>query len=65
MQRASSSMPLRQLGAGGPMVGAIGLGCMSFAGAYGGAPEADCFAILDRCAELGVTLMDTANIYGD
>jgi aryl-alcohol dehydrogenase-like predicted oxidoreductase len=60
-----SMIPQRQLGAGGPMVGAIGLGCMSFAGAYGGAPEADCFAILDRCAELGVTLMDTANIYGN
>lgn len=47
------------------MVGAVGLGCMSFAGAYGVAPERDCFAILDRCAEAGVTLMDTANIYGD
>lgn len=58
-------MPQRRLGDGGPLVGAVGLGCMSFAGAYGGAPEKDCFAILDRCAELGVTLMDTANIYGD
>ncbi len=58
-------IPQRHLGAGGPVVGSIGLGCMSFAGAYGGAPEADCFAILDRCAELGVTLMDTANIYGN
>jgi aryl-alcohol dehydrogenase-like predicted oxidoreductase len=58
-------IPQRPLGAGGPVVGSIGLGCMSFAGAYGGAPEADCFAILDRCATLGVTLMDTANIYGN
>jgi aryl-alcohol dehydrogenase-like predicted oxidoreductase len=58
-------IPQRPLGAGGPVVGSIGLGCMSFAGAYGGAPEADCFAILDRCAELGVTLIDTANIYGN
>ena len=55
----------RPLGKNGPVVGSIGLGCMSFAGAYGGAPEEDCFAILDRCAELGVTLMDTANIYGN
>ena len=53
------------LGKDGPVVGSIGLGAMSFAGAYGGAPEADCFAILDRCAELGVTLIDTANIYGN
>jgi aryl-alcohol dehydrogenase-like predicted oxidoreductase len=58
-------LPKRQLGKNGPMVGAIGLGCMSFAGAYGGAPEKDCFAVLDRCVELGVTLMDTANIYGN
>ena len=58
-------LPKRKLGANGPMVGSIGLGCMSFAGAYGGAPESDCFAVLDRCAELGVTLMDTANIYGN
>jgi aryl-alcohol dehydrogenase-like predicted oxidoreductase len=58
-------MPQRRLGADGPLVGAVGLGCMSFAGAYGGAPERDCFAILDRAAELGVTLMDTANIYGE
>jgi aryl-alcohol dehydrogenase-like predicted oxidoreductase len=60
-----SVIPQHALGAGGPVVGSIGLGCMSFAGAYGGAPEADCFAILDRCAELGMTLMDTANIYGN
>ena len=58
-------LPKRPLGNGGPMVGSIGLGAMSFAGAYGGAPGADCFAILDRCAELGVTLIDTANIYGN
>jgi aryl-alcohol dehydrogenase-like predicted oxidoreductase len=58
-------IPKRPLGRGGPVVGSIGLGCMSFAGAYGGAPETDCFAVLDRCAELGVTLMDTANIYGN
>jgi aryl-alcohol dehydrogenase-like predicted oxidoreductase len=62
---ASGKLPLRALGKDGPLVGAVGLGCMSFAGAYGGAPEKDCFAILDRCAEAGVTLMDTANIYGD
>jgi aryl-alcohol dehydrogenase-like predicted oxidoreductase len=58
-------IPKRPLGKGGPVVGSIGLGAMSFAGAYGGAPEVDCFAILDRCAELGVTLIDTANIYGN
>lgn len=58
-------LPKRQLGKDGPVVGSIGLGCMSFAGAYGGAPEGDCFAILDRCAALGVTLMDTANIYSN
>jgi aryl-alcohol dehydrogenase-like predicted oxidoreductase len=61
----AEAIPTRRLGAGGPMVGAVGLGCMSFAGAYGDVPEKDCFGVLDRCAELGVTLMDTANIYGN
>lgn len=34
-------MQKRKLGAGGPMVGAIGLGCMSFGGIYGPTNEAE------------------------
>ena len=40
-------MQQRQLGAGGPMVSAIGLGCMSFGGKYGATNEDESFACLD------------------
>ncbi len=57
-------MQQRQLGSNGPMVGAVGLGCMSFAGAYGPANRAESHAVLKRALELGVTHLDTAIIYG-
>ncbi|PWV98827.1 aryl-alcohol dehydrogenase-like predicted oxidoreductase [Hoeflea marina] len=47
------------------MVGAIGLGCMSFGGPYGPTTEAECFRTLARAHDLGVTHLDTANIYGN
>ncbi|RRH77926.1 aldo/keto reductase [Falsigemmobacter faecalis] len=52
------------LGAKGPQVSQIGLGCMSIAGAYGPTTEAQAFALLDAAWEAGVTFYDTANIYG-
>jgi aryl-alcohol dehydrogenase-like predicted oxidoreductase len=57
-------MQHRQLGTEGPTVSAVGLGAMSFAGVYGGAEDADSAATIDRALELGVTFIDTANIYG-
>lgn len=57
-------MQKRELGAGGPMVSAIGLGCMSFAGAFGPTTEAESFACLDAALEAGIDFLDTANIYG-
>ena len=57
-------MKQRQLGKDGPMVGAVGLGCMSFAGFYGESSQDDADATLARCKELGVTHLDTANVYG-
>ncbi|MHB8488562.1 MAG: aldo/keto reductase [Candidatus Dormibacteria bacterium] len=57
-------MQLRRLGAQGPMVSAVGLGAMSFAGVYGDADDAASAATLARALELGVTFIDTANIYG-
>ena len=56
-------MQHRRLGAQGPMVSAVGLGAMSFAGVYGGDDE-DSAATIARALELGVTFIDTANIYG-
>jgi aryl-alcohol dehydrogenase-like predicted oxidoreductase len=57
-------MQKRELGAGGPMVSAIGLGCMSLAGVFGATTEAESFACLDAALEAGIDFLDTANIYG-
>ncbi len=58
-------MQQRQLGRDGPMVGAVGLGCMSFSGMYGPADRAESLAVLKRALDLGMTHLDTALIYGN
>ncbi|MEW2548312.1 aldo/keto reductase [Streptomyces sp. NPDC047002] len=63
----SAILPVRHLGPGGPAVGAVGYGAMSFGDFYGQSDyDKDLAArgILDRAAELGVTLIDTADVYG-
>jgi aryl-alcohol dehydrogenase-like predicted oxidoreductase len=57
-------MQHRRLGSAGPMVSAVGLGAMSFAGVYGGAEDAESEATVARALDLGVNFIDTANIYG-
>ncbi len=57
-------MQQRQLGKDGPMVGAMGLGCMSFAGFYGPTDMTEAHRTLARALDLGVTHLDTALIYG-
>jgi aryl-alcohol dehydrogenase-like predicted oxidoreductase len=57
-------MQQRKLGADGPLVGAIALGCMSFGGSYGETDEAESHRTLAGALELGVTHLDTSNIYG-
>lgn len=57
-------MEQRRLGANGPEISAIGYGAMSFSDMYGATNEAESHAILDACRDLGVTHLDTANIYG-
>lgn len=46
------------------MVSAIGLGCWSFAGAYGPTDEAESHAALAAALDLGIDFLDTANVYG-
>jgi len=58
-------MMRRQLGAGGPLVSAIGLGCWSFAGAYGPTDMAESHRTLARALDLGIDFLDTANVYGN
>lgn len=58
-------MKQRRLGQNGPMVGEIGLGCMSFAGYYGPATLEESHRTLAAAFDLGVTHLDTANVYGN
>ena len=58
-------MEVRQLGRVGPTVSAIGLGCMPMSGTYGQAADDDGIAAIHRALDLGVTLLDTADVYGN
>ncbi len=57
-------MRQRKLGKQGLTVSAVGLGCMGMSEFYGPGDEAESIATLHRALELGVTLLDTADMYG-
>jgi aryl-alcohol dehydrogenase-like predicted oxidoreductase len=57
-------MQQRQLGAAGPNVSAIGLGCMGMSGTYGPADRAESIATIHAALDAGVTLIDTGDFYG-
>ncbi|MET4105087.1 aldo/keto reductase [Hymenobacter sp. UYP22] len=57
-------MKTRQLGQQGPIVSTVGLGCMGMSDFYGGRDEAESLRTLARALELGVTFLDTADMYG-
>jgi aryl-alcohol dehydrogenase-like predicted oxidoreductase len=57
-------MDTRKLGTQGLAVPALGLGCMGMSDFYAGADEKESIATIHRAVELGVTLLDTADIYG-
>ncbi|MEH2276543.1 MAG: aldo/keto reductase [Nostoc sp.] len=58
-------MKIRTLGAQGPSVSTIGLGCMSMSAVYSQAENrTESLATLDRALDLGITMLDTADAYG-
>ncbi|MCA7023407.1 MULTISPECIES: aldo/keto reductase [Stenotrophomonas] len=58
-------MQTRTLGRNGPVVSALGLGCMGMSAFYGGrGDDAAAIAVIHRALERGVTLLDTADMYG-
>ncbi|HET8683321.1 MAG TPA: aldo/keto reductase [Micromonosporaceae bacterium] len=57
-------MRRRRLGATGPDVSAIGLGCMGMSQFYGAWDDAESIEVIHRALDLGVNLLDTADMYG-
>lgn len=58
-------MEYRTLGVNGPKVSALGLGTMGMSpGLYGEVDDDESVATINRALDLGITLIDTANIYG-
>lgn len=58
------NMETRKIGNQGLVVGAIGLGCMGMTHAYGRGDDIESIATIHRALDCGVTLLDTAEIYG-
>jgi len=59
-----AALQQRTLGKGGPAVPAIGLGCMSLSGVYGDADDAQSVDLVRRAVDLGVTHLDSSDMYG-
>ena len=57
-------MEKRRLGKNGPLVSALGLGCMGMSEFYGTRDDAESMATIHRSVELGMTFLDTADVYG-
>jgi aryl-alcohol dehydrogenase-like predicted oxidoreductase len=57
-------MNKRTLGANGPEVSEIGLGCMGMSAFYGSTDEGEAIATIHRALELGCNFLDTAQLYG-
>src|SRR3954467_11906909 len=64
MAEGTTSMPTRRLGSDGLEVSALGLGCMGMSQAYGPADRDESVATIQRALDLGVSFLDTADIYG-
>ena len=57
-------IPTRKLGSQGLEVSALGLGCMGMSQSYGVPDDRESIATLHRAVELGITFLDTAEVYG-
>ena len=55
----------RQLGKGGPLVGALGYGAMVLEGYYGASDDDEAIRTIQRALDAGVTMIDSADAYGN
>ncbi|WP_329459257.1 aldo/keto reductase [Streptomyces sp. NBC_01497] len=60
----TTSFPVRTLGASGPTVSALGLGCMGMSALYGDADRAESVATIHAALDAGITLLDSGDFYG-
>jgi aryl-alcohol dehydrogenase-like predicted oxidoreductase len=60
----TSPVGTRTLGRNGLVVSALGLGCMGMSQSYGAADRDESIATLHRALDLGVTFLDTSDVYG-
>jgi pyridoxine 4-dehydrogenase len=59
-----TTMEKRKLGSTGPIVSAIGLGCMGMSDFYGPADRGESIATIHAALDAGITLLDTGDFYG-
>ena len=64
MTNTTSSLLRRRLGAAGPEVSALGLGCMGMSEFYGPADDAKSIAVIHHALDIGINFLDTADMYG-
>jgi aryl-alcohol dehydrogenase-like predicted oxidoreductase len=65
MTSSTSFPPVPRRTLGGLEVSALGLGCMGMSQMYGAADRAESLATIHRALDLGVTFLDTSDVYGD
>jgi aryl-alcohol dehydrogenase-like predicted oxidoreductase len=59
-----ATLPRRKLGASGLSVSALGLGCMSFSGAYGPSDDEAAIGVIHAALDRGITFFDSSDMYG-
>jgi pyridoxine 4-dehydrogenase len=57
-------MQIRPLGRNGPLISAVGLGCMGMSGGYGAADDSESIATIHAALDTGITYLDTGDFYG-